>query len=272
MKLWKIRVHQILNEADTKPGLVYEYILFGFILLVVVSVALESVRSIEEQYGLLLFIIQTVVLICFVVEYFLRTIIPSQPLKFIFSFYGILDLLAILALSSVFFEYKLHFLVVVRILRFLRVFKVLKFKLLREESSALLSALKQSGNKILIFVFSFVLLCTCFGTIMYLIEPEESGFTSIPIGIYWCIVTLTTVGYGDITPLTVAGKTIASLIMVIGYGIIAVSALIVTSEASKQLSGGEKVSNTQTCSECLNADHKDGALYCHACGNSLKDV
>ncbi len=272
MKLWKIKVHQILNEADTKPGLIYEYVLFGFIWLVVTSVALESVRTIEEHYGLFLFIIQLIVLACFIVEYFLRIIIPDQPIKYIFSFYGILDLLAILALSSVFFEYKLHFLVVVRILRFLRVFKVLKFRQLRDESNALLNALKQSGNKILIFVFSLVLLCTCFGTIMYLIEPEESGFTSIPKGIYWCIVTLTTVGYGDITPLTVAGKTIASFIMVIGYGVIAVSALIVTSEANKHLSEEERVSNTQTCTHCLESDHKDGALYCHACGNSLKDV
>ncbi|MCY4562128.1 MAG: ion transporter [Flavobacteriaceae bacterium] len=272
MKVWKLKLHQVLNEADTKSGLVYEYVLFTAILLAVASVALESIESVGKKYCQILIIVQGIILVGFVIEYVLRIIIIDQPSKFIFSFYGIIDLVAILALSSVMYNDHLYFLVVIRSLRFLRVFKVLKYIQFRTESKAILIALKQSRTKIIIFVFAFLLLCTCFGTIMFLIEPKESGFTSIPMSIYWCIVTLTTVGYGDITPTTIPGKFIASLIMLIGYGIIAVSALIVTSEASKQIAAGEHESNTQTCSHCLNSEHKDEARYCHKCGNSLEDV
>ena len=159
-------------------------------------------------------------------------------------------------------------LVALKALRLLRVFRILKLAPYIGESNALLKALKASGRKIFVFLFSVVILCVIFGSIMYLIENEKSGFTSIPRSIYWCIVTLTTVGYGDIAPITPFGQFLASIIMVLGYGIIAVPTGIVTAEMTKNKS---EDLNTQSCPYCMNSDHKENAIYCHECGKILND-
>ena len=159
-------------------------------------------------------------------------------------------------------------LVALKALRLLRVFRILKLAPYIGESNNLLKALRASGRKIFVFLFSVVILCIIFGSIMYLVESEKSGFTSIPSSIYWCIVTLTTVGYGDIAPLTPLGQFLASIIMVLGYGIIAVPTGIVTAEMTKNKNVDL---NTQSCPYCMNSDHKEGAIYCHECGKTLND-
>lgn len=272
MKLWKLQIHQIINEADTKPGKNFEYLLFGLILLAFLSVALESVGTLDQRYHWIIRITQWIIMGLFTIEYIVRVIVPERPIRFIFSFHGIVDLIAVLALYTTFTSMQFHYLVVIRILRFLSIFRILKFVSYKSESKSLLTILHRSRSRIFVFVFAFLLLCVVLGTVMYLIEPVESGFNSIPESIYWCIVTLTTVGYGDITPVTILGKFFASLISIIGYGTLVVSALVIATDPTSRQQKTEIDSNTQTCSHCLNSDHKDGAIYCHACGNSLEDV
>ena len=161
-------------------------------------------------------------------------------------------------------------LVALRALRLLRVFRILKLSRYIGESNFLMTALWASRVKIGVFLFAVIILCIIFGTIMYLVEGEANGFTSIPRGIYWCIVTLTTVGYGDIAPMTSLGRFIASIIMILGYGIIAVPTGIVTSEMTQQHKNPD--TNTRACPSCMNETHLDDAVYCHNCGNQLNET
>ena len=206
--------------------------------------------------------------ILFTIEYLLRIICVRRPLSYIFSFYGIIDFVSIVPKYLSLIIIGTNSLVALKALRLLRVFRILKLAPYIGESNALLKALRASGRKIFVFLFSVVILCIIFGSIMYLVESEKSGFTSIPISIYWCIVTLTTVGYGDIAPITPFGQFLASIIMVLGYGIIAVPTGIVTAEMTKKKNVDL---NTQSCPYCMNSDHKEGAIYCHECGKILND-
>ena len=269
MKKWQYRLHSVIYEADTPAGKLFDILLLITILLSVVFVALESVASIDAVYHDYLNAAEWIVTILFSVEYFLRIICVQRPWSYIFSFYGIIDLISTLPkyLSLLFIG--THSLVALKALRLLRIFRILKLAPYIGESNSLLKALKASRTKISVFIFGVLILCIIFGTLMYLIESDTSGFTSIPRSIYWCIVTLTTVGYGDIAPQSPLGQFLASIIMILGYGIIAVPTGIVTAEMSKK----SKIdTNTQVCPYCMTSQHKEDSIYCHQCGKPLNHV
>ena len=266
---WKSRLHEIIYEADTPAGKIFDIVLLITIIASIVLVMLESVSEIDAKYHTFLNITEWIITILFSIEYIARIITVKKPLKYIFSFYGIIDLLSTIPkyISIVFAG--THSLVALRALRLLRIFRIFKIARYVGESTNLMRALKLSRAKIVLFMLFVFILCIILGTIMYLVESgADSGFTSIPRSVYWAIVTLTTVGYGDIAPLTALGQLIASFIMLMGYAIIAVPTGIVTAEMTK--TKRHKVqTNTQSCSYCLEEHHKDGAKFCHKCGNEL---
>jgi voltage-gated potassium channel len=264
-KHWRGKLHEIIFEADSFEGKLFDVVLLWAIVISVIAVMLESVSSINILYKEEFNILEWVFTFLFTLEYFARIIALKKPLKYITSFYGIVDLLSILPSYIGIFVSGTHSLMVIRSLRLLRVFRILKLSQFLNESNQLLNALRNSRNKILVFLFAVAMTTIILGTIMYLIEGQENGFTSIPRSIYWAIVTLTTVGYGDIAPQTVLGQAIASLIMIIGYGIIAVPTGIVSAEMVKN-----KVStNTQSCPNCGKENHDDDAVFCKYCGSKL---
>ena len=269
MKKWRHRLHEIIYEADTPEGKLFDILLLVVILLSVLFVALESVSSIDAVYHHYLNTAEWIITLVFSIEYLLRIICITKPTKYIFSFYGIIDLLSTLPMYLSLLFIGTHSLVALKALRLLRVFRILKLTKYISESNQLLFALRKSRRKISVFIFGVLILCIIFGTLMYLIEDEASGFTSIPRSIYWCIVTLTTVGYGDIAPQTPIGQLVASLIMILGYGIIAVPTGIVTAEMTRQ---NPIDSNTQVCPHCLTQFHSQKATYCYKCGEPINYV
>ena len=269
-KSFKHRLHEIIYEADTPAGRAFDVVLLIFILSSVVLVALESIDQIGQKYQHQLDIAEWIITILFTIEYFLRIISIKKPSKYIFSAYGIIDFVSTIPKYISLFFVGTQSLLALRALRLLRVFRILKLTQFVGESNSLVKALNRSKNKILVFMFSVVVLCIIFGTVMYLVEDDESGFTSIPRSIYWCIVTLTTVGYGDIAPESPLGQFIASVIMVLGYGIIAGPTGIVSAEFTSQAFNID--SNTQACPHCMTSHHKDNAKFCHQCGEILNDV
>lgn len=269
-KTWKQRLHEIIYEADTRAGKLFDIILLWVIILSIVFVMLESVHEIDAKYHEYLNIAEWVITIIFTIEYIARIIAVKKPFQYIFSFYGIIDFLATIPKYLSLLFVGTHALVALRALRLLRVFRILKLVRYIGESNMLWKALKASKTKIAVFLYAVVILCVIMGTIMYLIEGDaNSGFTSIPTSIYWCIVTLTTVGYGDIAPVTVLGQFIASFIMIIGYGIIAVPTGIVSAEYARQ--DREIHVNTQACPNCSAEGHKDRAEFCYNCGHKLHE-
>lgn len=264
---WKSKLHEIIYEADTKEGKLFDVILIITILISIVLVMLESVSSIDQKYHNFLNISEWIITILFTLEYIARIICIKKPSKYIFSFYGIIDLLATIPkyLSLIFIG--THALIALRALRLLRVFRILKLARYMGASMNLITALKASKIKILVFLFAILVLTIILGTVMYLIEGPENGFTSIPYSMYWSIVTLTTVGYGDISPNTPFGQFIASIVMILGYGIIAVPTGIVTSEMTKANSSNQ--TNTQHCPNCAADVHLNDATFCHKCGKKL---
>ena len=265
---WRHRLHEIIYEADTKTGKAFDISLLFLIIVSVILVALESVESFRLNYSDFLNISEWIITIVFSIEYILRLMCVKKPFKFIISLYGIIDLLSIIPkyISILFFG--TQYLGALRALRLLRVFRILKMTRYIGESNTLMKALIASRAKVGVFIFSVLVICIIFGTLMYMIEPDESGFTSIPEGIYWSIVTLTTVGYGDIAPITPFGQFLAAVIMIMGYGIIAVPTGIVTAELSEK---SKISSNTQACPHCMTSDHPDNAIYCYHCGELLND-
>jgi voltage-gated potassium channel len=266
---WKSKLHEIIYEADSKEGKLFDIILIITIIISIVLVMLESVSSIDQKYHNFLNISEWIITILFTLEYIARIICIKKPSTYIFSFYGIIDLLATIPkyLSLIFVG--THALVALRALRLLRVFRILKLARYMGASINIMSALKASRIKIFVFLFAIVVLTIILGTIMYLIEGPVNGFTSIPRSMYWAIVTLTTVGYGDISPQTPIGQFIASIVMVLGYGIIAVPTGIVTSELSKI--DHKPHTNTEHCLNCGADKHIDGAIFCNKCGAKLKN-
>jgi voltage-gated potassium channel len=267
---WKEKLHEIIYEADTPVGKLFDIILLIVILLSVVLVMLESIGSIESKYANILDILEWVITILFSVEYIARIISVKSPKSYVFSFYGIIDFLSIIPKYISLFILGTNSLLALRALRLLRVFRILKLTRFIGESANFGKALKRSRAKIAVFITFVIVLCIILGTIMYLVENEhDSGFTSIPRSVYWAIVTLTTVGYGDIAPITSLGQFIASMIMILGYGIIAIPTGIVTSEMTKN----EKdliPNNTQNCTNCSEDYHQDNAKFCHKCGNNIE--
>jgi len=265
MQSLKHRLYQIIFEADTKLGRRFDIFLILLIILSIIIVMIESDDTILPQANKWIVIAEWAVTLLFTAEYCLRIWIVNKPRKYIFSFFGIIDLLAILPTYLGLFFGGAQVLLVVRSLRLIRIFRVLKLTRYVKEASALWSALVTARNKIGIFLFVVLILVTILGTVMHLIEsPYNEGFRSIPESLYWAIVTLTTVGYGDIAPVTVFGKFVAGFIMIIGYSIIAVPTGIVTSELVRNDKNGE--TNTRTCHSCLHEGHDVEAIYCKYCG------
>ena len=269
LKNWKEKVHEVIYEADTPAGKLFDVILLLVILLSILLVMLESIESIGTKYAYILNVAEWVITILFSIEYIARIISVEKPKTYVFSFYGIIDLLSTIPKYISLFALGTHSLVALRALRLLRVFRILKLTRFIGESANFGKALKRSRAKIAVFISFVIVLCIILGTVMYLVESNEgSGFTSIPRSVYWAIVTLTTVGYGDIAPITALGQFIASLIMILGYGIIAIPTGIVTSEMSK--SEKELIpNNTQNCANCNEDYHQDNAEFCHKCGHKI---
>jgi voltage-gated potassium channel len=263
--LRKDKLYEIIFEADTRAGKLFDVALIFLILTSILLVMLDSMQTISDQYRHILRISEWIITLTFTVEYLLRIYIVHKPWRYITSFYGIIDLLAIIPTYLGLIVAGGQGLIVIRAIRLLRVFRILKLTRYTRAGRFLVVAMVRSREKIFIFLFFVLTLVVIFGTIMYIVEGPEHGFTSIPTSIYWAIVTLTTVGYGDISPSTGFGQFLASLIMITGYAIIAVPTGIVTSE----MLSAKITSNTQVCSNCLIDRHDDDALFCKKCGHSL---
>ena len=274
---WKNRLHEIIYEADTPSGKFFDIVLFILIIFSVLLVMLESVGEIDQQYHRTLLVLEWIITIFFTLEYIARLVSIKKPWKYVFSFYGIIDFLSTIPLYLSYILAGSQVLLAVRAFRLLRIFRILKLVKFIGEASQLKKALKASRTKIVVFIYVVLILCVILGTLMYIVEGNEAGFTSIPRSIYWTIVTLTTVGYGDITPITGFGQFLAAVIMILGYGIIAVPTGIVTAEfgrGNKENEGdGDKKHmvhvNTQACPSCGAEGHRDDAKHCYNCGHPL---
>ena len=277
-KNWKIKLHDIIYEADTPAGKLFDVVLLITIITSILLVMLESVKSIDAKYHTLLDISEWIITILFTIEYIARVITVKKPLHYIFSFYGIIDFLSTVPKYISLIFGGVHALAALRALRLLRIFRILKLARYLGASNNLVRALKSSRAKISVFLFAVVIVSIILGTIMYLVEGEENGFSNIPKSVYWCIVTLTTVGFGDIAPQTPLGQFIASLVMILGYGIIAVPTGIVSAEYTAQNKPKEEPQkpiihlNTQSCPTCSAEKHKDNAKFCYKCGHKLHDA
>ncbi len=262
----KSKIHTIIFEADTKSGKVFDILLIALILISVVVVLFDSVSIYNEKYGELFWSLEWFFTIVFTIEYLFRLYSVKKPYKYVSSFFGIIDLLAILPTYLSLFLPGSQLLLVIRVLRVLRIFRVLKLIRFLKAAMILKEALSASRTKIVVFLMTVSTLVIIFGSMMYLIEGTENGFTSIPRSIYWAIVTLTTVGYGDLSPQTNIGQVLASIIMIMGYAIIAVPTGIVTTEIAKR---EIKRISTQACPECSAEGHDADAVYCKYCGAKL---
>ena len=265
------KIHDVIYEADTPAGKVFDISLIIVIIISVLLVALETVGWINKQYYDILNIAEWVITILFTIEYILRIVSVHHPSKYIFSFYGIIDFLAMIPKYISLFVVGAHLetMMAIRALRILRIFRVLHISRYIGESNFLVRSLLVSRAKIIIFLLFVLIMCILFGTLMYLVEGPEAGFNNIPESIYWCISTISTVGYGDIVPLTGMGKFLASMLMILGYGIIAVPTGIISAEMAQRRKNVDV--NTTVCAECMNDKHKDNAIYCHECGSHLED-
>ena len=265
------RLNEIIFGYDTRAGRTFDLVLIILIVTSVVAVMLDSTPSFHERYGEYLFTLEWIFTLLFTVEYFLRIYSSPHPRAYIFSYYGVIDLLSILPTYIAFIYPQSVYLIVIRILRVLRIFRILKLFRYIGDASVLYNALLQARRKIVIFIFSVLTLIVVFGTLMFIVEGPQHGFTSIPVSIYWAIVTVTTVGYGDITPQTPLGQTIAGIAMICGYAIIAVPTGIVGAELMNeyQRQTGRFARSGKLCPACRNTDHDEDARYCKLCGASL---
>jgi len=262
------RLYDIIFESDTPAGKFFDVVLIVAIVASVVAVLLETVPSIRAQYPRLLYAIEWAFTLLFTVEYAFRWYCAKDARRYATSFYGVVDLLAILpTYVSLLFPGAQYFLVV-RLLRTLRVFRVLKLAEYLEEADTLATALRASRRKISVFLLAVVSLIVILGSLMYLVEGPKNGFTSIPTSMYWAVVTLTTVGYGDISPQTTFGRFLSALVMIIGYAIIAVPTGIVTAEITR--SQAKKERRPRRCPSCHALGHDKDADYCKFCGETLQ--
>ncbi len=265
-KPWRTKIYEVIFEADTPSGKLFDVLLIVAILLSVTVVFLESIEVLKIEYGQIFYALEWGFTILFTVEYLLRIICVNKPLKYIFSFYGIIDFLSIAPTYLSLIIVGSQYLLAIRILRLLRVFRVFKLTNLLTQSNILVGALKASRAKIAVFLFAVLTSVVVIGAIIYVVEGPENGFTSIPVSMYWAIVTLTTVGYGDISPQTPLGQFIASIVMILGYAIIAVPTGIVSVEIA---SAAKKQVTTQVCPNCLSEGHDKDATHCKYCGSKL---
>lgn len=270
-ELFRQKTQIILYGTNTFLGRMFDLVLLGLILLSVLLVMLDTVEGINHKYHTQLLICEWIITSFFTIEFILRIISIQKPIRYIFSFYGIIDLMAILPMYLSIFFPATNVLTIVRVLRFFRLFKILHIPQISQQSMQLREAMKASKEKILVFIYFVVISAVIIGALMYVVEGKESGFTSIPVGIYWAIVTLTTVGYGDISPASPLGQFLASLVMIMGYGIIAVPTGIVTAEFAKSSLKSNAVSSKKICVNCNSQVHFDNAKYCYECGKTLEN-
>lgn len=266
----KKKIFAIIFGTDTPAGKAFDVVLLALIILSVIVVVLESVSTLRDANRDVFISAEWFFTIVFTLEYLLRIFTAPKPWKYITSFFGIIDLLAILPTYFGLLFDTSTFLLTIRALRLVRLFRVFKLARYVRESSILIRALQQSFRKIVIFLGAVLTLVLILGSLMYLIEGEENGFTSIPQSIYWAIVTITTVGYGDIAPATVLGKILASISMLTGFAIIAVPTGIITGEISRAVKSSN-LESRRTCVECKRNDHDPDASYCKSCGGKLPD-
>ncbi len=263
---WRARSYRIIFEHDTPGGKAFDIGLIGAILVSVGVVMLDSVAGLSEAYHRTFFWAEWIFTILFTLEYLLRLLTVRRPSGYALSFYGVIDLLAVLPTYLSLFVPGGQYLIVIRILRVLRVFRVLKLAQYVGEARTLRLALHAARFKITVFLFTVLTIVVVVGSLMFLVEGQENGFTSIPRGVYWAIVTLTTVGYGDIAPATPVGQTLAALVMVLGYGIIAVPTGIVSVELAHQT---QLQDSHLKCATCGDTRHEPDARFCRRCGGEL---
>ena len=264
---WRLRAYTIIFEADTRAGRLFDLLLIVAIVASVVVVVLDSLQPITRRYGTLFDVLEWGFTLLFTVEYVLRLACVRHPLRYATSFFGIVDLLAVLPTYLAFFMPEAHALIDVRMLRLLRVFRILKLGTYVSEFGFLGAAIMASRRKIIVFIGFVLITVTILGTVMYVVEGPENGFTSIPVAIYWGITTITTVGFGDITPKTNLGRLIASFMMLLGWGILAVPTGIVTAEMTARRIA--QPVTTRTCPDCLTEGHEADAQFCKHCGKPL---
>jgi voltage-gated potassium channel len=261
---WRRSIFVIIFGTNTKWGRLFDVIVIVAISLSVLVVMLDSIVELRDQYGKFFIITEWFFTILFTLEYALRIFAVKQPSKYIFSFFGIIDLLAIIPTYISIFLPGTQYLLAIRVIRILRVFRVLKLVKYLDEAQYISEALRASRRKITVFLFAVIMVAIFAGSLVYVIEGKENGFTSIPTSIYWAIVTLSTVGFGDITPVTALGKFIAAVIMIVGYGIIAVPTGIVSYEMARVNS------KQRTCLNCGFNDHDTDAQFCKKCGTKVE--
>lgn len=264
---WRYRLHEVVFEADTRAGKAFDVVLLIVIVASIAVVMLDSVTAIHRQYGAELLALEWLFTLLFTAEYLARLLSVRRPLRYAVSFFGVVDVLAILPTYLSVLIGGGQTLLVIRALRLLRIFRVLKLRHYVAEAELLEEALWASRIKSTVFLTSVLSIATIMGAVMYLVEGQETGFTSIPRGVYWAIVTMTTVGYGNIAPTTVPGQFAAGCLMILGYAIIAIPTGIVSVELAKR---SRPAVSTQACLECGAAGHDPDALYCKFCGANLE--
>ena len=267
---WRLRLYTIIFESDTRAGRLFDIWLIVFILASVLAVVLDSLPGLPLGQREVIYRIEWLFTALFTVEYLARLACVRHPLRYALSFYGIIDLLALLPTWLALLVPEVHALIDVRVLRLLRVFRIFKLTAYLAEFQALGAALRASRRKVLVFISAVLMIVLVMGTLMYVVEGPANGFTSIPTAVYWAITTMTTVGFGDITPKTELGRFIASLMMLLGWGTLAVPTGIVTAEMTARRLGSQPVS--RTCPECLKEGHASEAHYCLHCGTALPQL
>jgi len=267
LRPWQQKLHTVIFEADTTGGKLFDVALITLIASSVAVVMLESVSSVRAKYGDILNVLEWVFTILFSIEYILRLISVGKPANYALSFFGIVDLLAILPTYLSLILPGSQYLLNIRVLRLLRIFRVFKLTEYVVEGGVIAEALKASRRKILVFFFAVLMIIVIVGTLMYVVEGEEHGFKSIPTSLYWAVVTMTTVGYGDLSPQTTLGRFVASLVMILGYSILAVPTGIVSAELSR--AGKQHPVTTTACPQCSTYGHDPDAVHCKYCGSKL---
>jgi len=260
----KKKIYVVIFRSDTRAGRLFDLTLLFIIVLSILSVVAESIANIKAQYYLYIRTVEWTCTIFFTIEYFLRIYAVGKPRRYILSFYGFIDLIAFLPTYLTMFFAETHFLVVIRAFRLLRIFRILKLNRFLTEGNILKKALQNSSHKIIVFLTTVLTLVTIMGTLMYVIEGPSNGFSNIPVSIYWAIVTITTVGYGDVSPQSPLGQFVASILMIMGYGIIAVPTGIVSVEMAKATELAK-----QKCPACRASIYEANAHYCANCGVKL---
>lgn len=264
---WRLRLYSVIFESDTPAGRLFDLVLIGFILTSVITVALDSVASIHARWQGLFNALEWFFTLVFTAEYVCRLLCVRRPARYMRSMLGVIDLLALLPTYVAVLVPGVYALVDVRVLRLLRIFRVLKLSQYVDEYRALTEALSASRRKIAVFMSFVLLVVVVMGTLMYVVEGPAHGFTSIPVGVYWAITTMTTVGFGDIAPVTATGRTIASAMMLLGWGTLAVPTGIVSSEFSAQRARG--AAGLKACAQCGTGGHAVQARFCSDCGAAM---